>query len=74
MKFSRVTQVVPDFNADFNIDNVVTLTPGVNTECDPTDPTQACDANWVVHVTVPPAAVPVSPPSPITAARLPVTG
>ncbi len=68
--FSRVTQVVPGFNADFNIDNVVTLTPADNTECDPTNPTQACDSNWVEHV----PTVPTAPPSPITPPALPVTG
>ena len=72
--FIRAGQVDPNFNADFDIDNVATLTPGANTHCDPTDPTQACDANAVVHVNVPPAAVPVSPPSPIAPASLPVTG
>ena len=48
--FTRVGQVDPTFMADFNIDNVATLTPGTNTHCNPTDPTQACNANAVVHV------------------------
>ncbi len=72
--FTRVGQVDPTFMADFNIDNVATLAPGTNTHCDPTDPTQACNANAVVHVNVPPAAVPVAPPSPIGPPVLPVTG
>jgi hypothetical protein len=45
--FTRVTQVVSGFNADFNPDNTVTLTPVGHSECDPTDPTQACDSNAV---------------------------
>ena len=56
--FTRVGQVDPTFMADFNIDNVAMLTPGANTHCNPTDPTQACNANAVVHVNVPPPGCP----------------
>jgi uncharacterized repeat protein (TIGR01451 family) len=70
--FTRVGQVDPNFVSDFDIDNVATVTPGTNTQCDPTNATQACNANAVVHVNVP--TVSVAPPSPITPPLLPVTG
>ena len=72
--FTRIVQVNPTFDADFNIDNLATLAPGGNTHCNPTDPTQACNTNAVVHVNVPPPSVPVAPPSPIAPSSLPVTG
>ena len=72
--FTRIVQVDPTFDSDFNIDNVATLAPGANTHCNPTDPTQACNTNAVVHVNVPTPAVPVAPPSPIAPPSLPVTG
>jgi uncharacterized repeat protein (TIGR01451 family) len=70
--FTRVGQVDPTFTSDLDIDNIATLTPGPNTHCDPTNPTQACNSNAVVHVNVP--AAPMAPPSPITPPLLPVTG
>ena len=48
--FTVTAQIDPTFDETFDIDNVATLVPGPNTNCDPTDPTQACDANWVIHV------------------------
>ncbi len=88
--FTHVVRIDPAFTSDFNIDNVATLNPGTNTYCNPTDPSQACNANGVVHVNVlrPPTAplsppspknpgptVPVSPPSPIMPKpTVPVTG
>jgi uncharacterized repeat protein (TIGR01451 family) len=70
--FTRIVQVDPNFDSDFNIDNVAMLAPGANTHCDPTNSTQACNSNAVVHINVPPA--PVAPPSPIAPPSLPVTG
>lgn len=69
--FTVTAQIDPTFDETFDIDNVATLVPGPNTNCDPTDPTQACDANWVTHVITPASPVLVSTPATATPQLVP---
>jgi uncharacterized repeat protein (TIGR01451 family) len=74
--FVRQAQIDPTFSGTFDIDNVAHLALGPNTNCVPSDPTQACDADAVVHViTAELAATEMpAPAAPVTGGELPLTG
>jgi uncharacterized repeat protein (TIGR01451 family) len=48
--FTVDATIDPAFVGDFDITNVATFRPGINTTCTPTDVGESCNANAVFHV------------------------